>query len=86
MHVAVAAAILVVTNILLAANIDSSPVIETVEQPLNPNQANQRINTPKAPSVRLCPGIACALPSLEYFPIRGPSIEAPINAAIPPTI
>ena len=64
----------------------SSPVAETVEHPLNPNQQNQRINTPKAPSVKLCPGIALGFPSLSYFPIRGPSILAPTKAATPPTI
>ena len=73
-------------NILLAVTIASSPVIETVEQPLNPNHANQSMNTPKAPTVKLWPGIAWAFPSLEYLPIRGPSIVAPIKAATPPTI
>ena len=64
----------------------ASPSIETVEAPLKPNQQNQRINTPNAPNVRLCPGIAFAFPFLSYFPIRGPRISAPTNAATPPTI
>ena len=32
------------------------------------------------------PGIALDLPDLEYFPIRGPRMMAPISAATPPTI
>ena len=83
--VATAAARLVVTKILPALTI-AAPSMETVEAPLKPNQQNQRINTPSAPTVRLCPGIALDFPSLEYLPIRGPRIIAPINAAIPPTI
>ena len=63
----------------------SSPVAATVEAPLNPNQANQRMKTPSAPSVRLWPGMTCALPSL-YLPIRGPTRAAPTRAATPPTI
>ena len=83
--VATAAARFVVTKILPALTI-ASPSILTVEAPLNPNQQNQRINTPSAPMVRLCPGIALDLPSLEYLPIRGPRTMAPIRAATPPTI
>ena len=84
--VAAAAAIFVVTNTLPASIILSSPVIEVVEHPLNPNQQNHNINTPRAPTVMLWPGIAFALPSLLYLPIRGPNILAPTNAATPPTI
>ena len=83
--VATAAARLVVTKILPALTI-ASPSILTVEAPLNPNQQNQRINTPKAPTVRLCPGIAFDLPPFVYLPIRGPRMMAPIRAATPPTI
>ena len=83
--VATAAARLVVTNIFPAETM-ASPSIDTVEAPLNPNQQNQRIKTPKAPTVRLWPGIAFDLPLFEYLPIRGPRILAPTRAAIPPTI
>ena len=62
---------LVVTKILPALTI-ASPSMLTVDAPLNPNQQNQRMNTPKAPMVRLCPGIALDLPSFPYLPIRGP--------------
>ena len=51
--VPVAAAILVLTSTFEATSIVSSPVIEVVEPPLNPNQENQRIKTPKAARVRL---------------------------------
>ena len=50
--VATAAERLVVTKILPALTI-ASPSILTVEAPLNPNQQNQRIKTPSAPSGRL---------------------------------
>ena len=83
-NVAAAAAIVVVRN--------TEPKLSTVvvAAPLNPYQPNQRINTPKAPSVNECPGIAFdfVFPSfvLLYFPIRGPTIIAPIRAAVPPII
>ena len=62
------------------------PVIDTVEPPLKPNQQNQRIKQPKAPSGMECPGIAFDFPFLSYLPIRGPRMMAPIRAATPPTI
>ena len=37
-----------------------------MEQPLNPNQQNQRIKTPRAPSVMLWPKMALGLPSVSY--------------------
>ena len=61
-----------------------SPVIPRLDPGLNPNQPIQRMNTPSAPSVKLCPGIAFDLPSLEYLPILGPSIVAPTKAHHPP--
>ena len=64
----------------------SSVLIATVEPPLNPNQQNQRMNTPRAAIARLCPGIARGFPFLSYLPIRGPRIAAPTHAATPPTI
>ena len=83
--VATAGAIVVVTNM--------EPSSETVvaAAPLNPYQPSQRINTPRQPIGRLCPGNAftfSTLPSLPFtnLPIRGPRIAAPINAQIPPTI
>lgn len=59
--------------------------------PLNPYQPNQRIKHPRHPSGRLCPGNALTFVifpdlSFENFPIRGPSIAAPMSAEIPPTI
>ena len=50
-----AAAKLVVTNIEDMVKIVLSPVAETVEHPLNPNQQNHKINTPRAPIGKLCP-------------------------------
>ena len=73
-HVAAAAAKLVLKMMLPIATRLSSPVADTVEPPLKPNHANQSMKTPRAPIVRLCPGMALTLPSESYFPILGPSI------------
>ena len=83
--VATAAAMLVVTKTRDATSAPP-PDRATVEPPLKPNQQNHRIKQPRAPSVREWPGIARALPSLVYLPIRGPRMAAPIRAATPPTI
>ena len=85
-QVATAAARLVLTKMRLAFTNVSSPVIETVEQPLKPNQQNHRIKQPSAANVRLWPGMAFALPSFVYLPMRGPTIFAPMSAHRPPTI
>ena len=45
-----------------------------LEAGLKPNQPIQRMNTPSAPRVKLCPGIAFDLPPLVYLPILGPRI------------
>jgi len=84
-QVAIAGAQVVVTNIEASCG----PLFAAA--PLKPYQPNQRMNTPSAPRVKECPGIALAtfLPvflSSTYLPIRGPTIIAPINAVIPPTI
>ena len=83
--VAMAGATVVVTKI--------EPSCGTVvaAAPLNPYHPSQRIKTPKAPAVMLCPGIALTLTTFPFLsvsnlPIRGPKILAPINAEIPPTI
>ena len=81
-----AAAMLVVIKIWAADRIASSPVRLTVEQPLKPNQANQRINTPRVARGRLCPGMALTEPSALYLPMRGPSRYAPMQAHTPPTM
>ena len=83
---ATAADMLVVQKMEPASAMVLSPSMETVEQPLKPNQQNQRINTPRAAMERLCPRMAWGLPSLSYLPIRGPRILAPTPAAMPPTM
>ena len=63
---------LVVTNTRAAASAPAPFDSATVEPPtLKPNQQNHRMNTPSAPRVSEWPGIARALPSLVYLPIRG---------------
>ena len=83
--VAIAGATVVVTKI------EPSCATVVAAAPLNPYQPSQRIKTPKAPAVMLCPGIALTLITFPFLPvsnlpIRGPKILAPINAEIPPTI
>ena len=76
---------------VVVKKIDPSVGTSVAAAPLNPYQPSQRINTPRQPIGRLCPGNAftfSTLPSLPFtnLPIRGPRIAAPINAQIPPTI
>ena len=85
-QVATAAAILVLNMTRDASSISASVLMATVEPPLNPNQQNQRMNTPRAQAVMLCPGIARAFPSFPYFPMRGPKRAAPRQATRPPTM
>ena len=85
-QVATAAAMLVFMNTSEALSMLSSLERLTVLAPLKPNQQNHRINTPVASAVMLWPGMARGLPSLVYLPIRGPSIAAPMQAVMPPTI
>ena len=69
--VATAAERLVVTKMLDMDSSDSSPVAETVEHPLKPNQQNHRMNTPRAPRVRLWPRIAFGFPSSAAYHVYG---------------
>ena len=83
--VATAGAIVVVTNTEPSCSTDVHAA------PLNPYQPSQRMKTPSAPIVRLCPGkalIFVTFPSASFtnLPILGPSILAPIKAEIPPTM
>ena len=83
--VASAGAIVVVTNTLPSC----STVVHAA--PLNPYQPSHRINTPREAATRLCPGKAFTFvtfpeASLSNLPIRGPRIDAPTRAAIPPTM
>src|SRR5688572_29636727 len=52
---------------------------------LKPNQPSHSTKQPMKAAVMLWPGMACTLPSAEYFPIRGPRMNAPVSAAQPPT-
>ena len=79
------AARFVVRNTCEMAIASASVLAANCDPGLNPNHPNQRINTPSAATVRLCPGIALDLPSLPYLPIRGPRIAAPTKAIQPPT-
>ena len=56
-----------------------------VEPQLKPNHANHRMNTPRPAMGMLWPGMARAMPSALYLPIRGPMTTAPARAIQPPT-
>ena len=78
---AAAAAMLVVTAMRAM-----SPAAAAIVLPgLKPNHPNQRTSTPSVADVMLWPGIGFTVPSLAYFPMRGPSIMTPASAAQPPT-
>ena len=79
-----AAAAMLVTITTADAATESSPPQASCEPPLKPNHPNHRINTPRAPNKRLCPGITFDFPS-TYLPSLGPTIHAPTSAAHPPT-
>ena len=81
-----AAARFVVRNTWEMAVLFISPLAANWLPGLNPNHPSHNMNTPSAANVRLCPGMARLLPSLLYFPRRGPSAMAPINANTPPTL
>jgi hypothetical protein len=53
-----------------------SPEMANCDPGLKPNHQNHKINTPKAPNIKLCPGIAFTVPSVLYFPILGPTKAA----------
>src|SRR5690606_5323034 len=57
---------------------------ESTEPPLKPNQPNHSIKTPAVAKGKLCPGIACGLPSLN-LPILAPRSQTATKAAQPPT-
>ena len=82
--VARAGAIVVATKMLPSCG------TEVAAAPLNPYQPNHKMNTPSAPIGILCPGKAFTFiePSAFFvnFPMRGPTIAAPIKAQIPPTM
>ncbi len=80
------AARLVVRKTCEMAKRFTSPLAASWLPGLKPNQPSQRINTPSAARARLCPGMARLLPSLPYFPRRGPRASAPVRARMPPTL
>ena len=81
-NIAAIAAVLVVISICITSDGFWKLI---VDPGLNPNHPSQRTNNPITANDILCPGIAFTFPSLPYFPIRGPRINAPASAAQPPT-
>ena len=61
--------------------------METVEAPLKPNQQNQRMNTPSAPSVRLWPKDGLGLSVLTVLADARPEdFRADAERPAPPTM
>ncbi len=56
------------------------------EPPLKPNQPTSRIMAPMMAKGMEWPGMARALPSGPYLPMRGPRMAAPTRAAMPPVM
>ena len=52
---------------------EMEPSTAVVDPALKPNQPRKRMNTPRAASVRLWPGMGLGFPPLPNFPIRGPA-------------
>ncbi len=79
-----AAAMFVFKNTWLTAIALASSLITNSEPPLNPNQPNHRINTPRAAKGMFEPGIGLIDPLTPYFPFLGPSkLTTPRAAAAP---
>src|ERR687891_1603979 len=71
------------TRVRVATIITNSSAASS-EPGLNPNQPMNRMSAPSTTSGMLWPGMARALPSDPYLPMRGPSMMAPMSAAQPP--
>jgi hypothetical protein len=62
----------------------NEPALSNVEPPLKPNQPIHRITTPRPTSGIEWPGIARALPSGPYLPLRAPSSSSAASAPTAP--
>ena len=78
------AAILVFRNTWLTFIAAASLLIISSEPPLNPNQPNQRIHTPKAAIGIFDPGMGTDKPLAVYLPFLGPRTRTTAKAAAAP--
>ena len=79
-----AAAMLVLTKTSATELASPTSDIFSSEPPLKPNQPIHRIKVPKVANGMFAPGIAFALPSALYLPLRAPSTITAANAAAAP--
>ena len=78
------AARLVLTITLLIVTASTEPLSTSIEPPLNPNQPNHRIKTPRVTSGTFEGGVDLTLPSSRNLPRRAPTTITPASAAHPP--
>jgi len=74
----------VLTSTMLIATASETPPSASCEPPLNPNQPNHRMKTPRVTVGMLDGGVGRAVPSLRNLPRRGPTTRRPARAAQPP--
>src|SRR5579863_4182462 len=87
MNAAVSAEADAASMVLMAMNAapEASPLVKRIAPAeLRPIQPTRASTQPKSTRTALCPGIAGAMPSAEYFPRRGPNIHATDKAVRPP--
>ena len=72
--------------VLVATTPMRRSVPASVEPALKPNHPKARMNVPMTAMGMLCPGIGLGLPSLLYFPVRGPIIHAATREMTPPVM
>ena len=80
-----AAANEVLTKISATAVASAPEPSASCDPPLKPNQPSHRMNTPNVVIGNEHPGKVLTEPSLPNLPSRAPNINAPANAAQPPT-
>ena len=74
----------VLTSTLLIETASATLPSANTEPPLNPNQPNHRMKTPRVTVGMLDGGVARTVPSLRNLPRRGPTTRRPASAAQPP--
>ena len=71
-------------NTWLTAMADASVLTISSDPPLNPNQPNHKIHTPRAAIGIFEPGIGKDVPSAAYLPFLGPKTKTTAKAAAAP--
>ena len=74
----------VLTSTLLIATTSATLPRASCEPPLNPNQPNHRMKTPRVTVGTLDGGVGRTVPSFRNLPRRAPTTSRPASAAQPP--